>query len=222
MRQPPASWHTDAPDAVAAHTREQHDEQPGQTSPSMAQLPIVGMAAQMPALLPDGIMQLPLQQSLAAKQTSPSGWQPAAVVMHAPPLQFFEQQSLFWVHELLSVVQLPLATGAHEPLAQSPLQQSLACLQLEPFCVQAAPHLPPTQLRPQHCTDEVQVAPWARQPPVAPLVPLPMTQVLVVPSQLPTQQSPLTLQACAGAAQELVTPPSPPPPCISFPVAAVW
>jgi hypothetical protein len=159
MRQPPASWHTDAPEAVAAHTREQHDEQPGQTSPSMAQLPIVGMAAQVPAVWPDGIMQLPLQQSPAAKQTSPRGWQPAAVVMHTPPLQFFEQQSLLALQALLSVVQLPAATGAHEPLAQSPLQQSLASLQLAPFCVQAAPHLPATQLRPQHCTDEVQVAP---------------------------------------------------------------
>ena len=171
----------------------------------MAQLPIVGMAAQMPALLPDGIMQLPLQQSLAAKQTSPSGWQPAAVVMHAPPLQFFEQQSLFWVHELLSVVQLPLATGAHEPLAQSPLQQSLACLQLEPFCVQAAPHLPPTQLRPQHCTDEVQAPPLATQLPFGPPPPLPppapITQVLEAVSQVPTQQSPLAMHAAPGAAQ---------------------
>ncbi len=63
MRQPPASWHTDALVDVAAQTRLQHDEQPGHGSPSIAQLPVVAMAAQVPAVLPDGIEQSPLQQS---------------------------------------------------------------------------------------------------------------------------------------------------------------
>ncbi len=64
MRQPPASWQTDALVAVDAQTRLQHDEQPGHTSPSIAQPPVVWMAAQVPAVLPDGITQLPLQHSL--------------------------------------------------------------------------------------------------------------------------------------------------------------
>jgi hypothetical protein len=54
-------------------------------------------------------------------------------------------------------------------------------------------------------------------------VPLPITQVLVALSQPPTQQSPSTLQLCAGATQE--TPPSPPPPwpmSPPLPVAVVW
>jgi hypothetical protein len=210
MRQPPASWHTDAPEPVSAQTRLQHAAQPGHTSPSMAQLPMVEMAVQVPAVWPDGMVQLPLQQSPPAKQTSPSGWQPAAVVMHTPPLQFLEQQSALVVQALPSVVQPPATTGAQLPLAQLPLQQSLPALQVALFCAQAVAQLPETQLRPQHCTDEVQATPWARQPPTVPVVP-PMTQVCVVPSQVPTQQSPLTLQVCAGATQELLTPPSPPP-----------
>jgi hypothetical protein len=175
----------------------------------MAQLPMVGMAVQVPAVWPEGMVQLPLQQSPLAKHTSPRGWQPAAVVMHVPPLQFLEQQSALLVQALLSVVQPPATTGAQLPLAQLPLQQSLAILQLALFCVQATPHLPETQLRPQHCTDAVQATPSARQPPTVPVVP-PRTQVCVVPSQLPTQQSPSTLQACASVTQELLTPPSPP------------
>lgn len=64
MRQPSASWHTEAFDAVPAQTRLQHAEQPGHGSPSMVQLPVVEMAMQVPAVLPDGITQLPLQHSL--------------------------------------------------------------------------------------------------------------------------------------------------------------
>jgi hypothetical protein len=73
MRQPPASWQTEALVAVGAQTRLQQVVQPGQTSPSMEQLPVVAMAAQVPAVLPDGIEQLPLQHSVPEKQTSPSG-----------------------------------------------------------------------------------------------------------------------------------------------------
>jgi hypothetical protein len=182
----------------------------------MAQLPIVEIVEQVPALPPDGMVHTPPQQSAPVKQTSPSGWQPAAVVMQVPPLQFLEQQSLLLVQALLSVVQPPGTTGWQAPLAQLPLQQSLPVLQLDEFCAHAPAHLPATQLKPQHCTDDVQVAPIATQPPPPPLPPLlatpPMMHVLVVLSQVPTQQSPSTLQACAGATQELVTPPPPPPP----------
>ena len=64
MRQPPAIWHTEALVAVVAQTRLQQLVQPGQTSPSIEQPPVVWMAAQVPAVLPDGIEQLPLQQSV--------------------------------------------------------------------------------------------------------------------------------------------------------------
>jgi hypothetical protein len=90
-RQPPAIWQTDAPVVVGAQTRLQHLPQPGQTSPSMVQLPVVWIGAQVPAVLPLGMEQLPLQQSRPEKQTSLSGWQPAAVVRQTPPLQFLEQ-----------------------------------------------------------------------------------------------------------------------------------
>ena len=64
MRQPSAIWHTDALEAVPAQTRLQQVEQPGQGSPSMVQPPVVAIAMQVPAVLPDGITQLPLQHSL--------------------------------------------------------------------------------------------------------------------------------------------------------------
>jgi hypothetical protein len=73
MRQPPASWHTDALVTVEAQTRLQQVVHPGQTSPSIEQPPVVLIAAHVPAVLPDGIEQLPLQHSVPEKQTSPSG-----------------------------------------------------------------------------------------------------------------------------------------------------
>jgi hypothetical protein len=81
MRQPLASWHTDAPVPVGAHTRLQQVEQPGQISPSSVQPPETS-GWQVPAVFPDGMVHLPLQQSRPEKHTSPSGWQPAAVVTH--------------------------------------------------------------------------------------------------------------------------------------------
>ena len=85
MRQPPASWQTDAFDAVPPQTRLQQLAQPGHGSPSIVQLPVVEIAAHVPAVPPDGIVQLPLQHSVPLKQTSPRGWQPPAVVMQTPP-----------------------------------------------------------------------------------------------------------------------------------------
>jgi hypothetical protein len=212
MRQPPASWHTDALVAVAAQTRLQQLEQPGQGSPSMAQPPVVWMAAQVPALLPDGMVQLPLQHSVPEKQTSPIGWQPAAVVMQTPPWQFLEQQVELSVQALPSVVQLPATIGAHEPPAQLPPQHCASEVQALPSWVQMPAQLPLTHDRPQHCTDEVQAPPLATQP--APVPPLPppavRMQLLDVGSQVPTQQSPSRLQMPAGAEQETLLPPSPP------------
>src|SRR5438309_2165389 len=71
MRQPPASWQTDAFAAVWAQTRLQQVEQPGHGSPSIVQLPVVAMAPQVPAVLPVGTSHLPLQHSAPEKQTSP-------------------------------------------------------------------------------------------------------------------------------------------------------
>jgi hypothetical protein len=48
---------------VAPQTRLQQAAQPGQGSPSIVQLPVVEIAAQVPAVPPDGIVQLPLQHS---------------------------------------------------------------------------------------------------------------------------------------------------------------
>src|SRR6185312_5538717 len=153
MRQPPASWQTDAFDAVPAQTRLQHAEQPGHGSPSMVQLPVVAMAAQVPAVLPDGMVQLPLQHSVPLKQTSPSGWQPAAVVMHVPPMQFLEQQVEPSLQALPSVVQPPATTGAQVPLAQLPPQHCASEVQDWPSVVQEPAQAPLTHDRPQHCTD---------------------------------------------------------------------
>jgi hypothetical protein len=72
MRQPPASWQIDALVAVGAQTRLQQVVQPGQTSPPIEQPPLES-ASQVPAVLPDGMVQLPLQHSLPEKQTSLSG-----------------------------------------------------------------------------------------------------------------------------------------------------
>jgi hypothetical protein len=206
MRQPPASWQTDAFVAVVAQTRLQQVEQPGQTSPSIAQLPVVEIPMQVPAVLPDGIEQLPLQHSVPEKQTSPSGWQPAPVVMQVPPWQLCEQQVVPSVQLLPSVVQLPARTAAHMPPAQLPLQHCASPVQAVPSCVQLPAQLPPTHDRPQHCTDEVQVAPLARQPPPMPPEPPPpatTTQLCDGTSQLPTQQSPSRLHMPPGALHEL-------------------
>ena len=212
MRQPPASWQTDALVTVAPQTRLQQLAQPGQGSPSIVQLPIVEMAAQVPAVPPDGIMHWPLQHSAAVKQTSPSGWQPAAVVMHLPPWQFLEQQVEPSVQALPSVVQPPATTAAQLPLAQLPLQHCAPEVQAVPFWTQAPAQLPPTQERPQHWTDELQAPPLATQlpPPVPPEPPPPVmtTQLCEPTSQVPTQQSLVRLQVPPGAAQ---APPSPLP-----------
>lgn len=213
MRQPPAIWQTLALVTVLEQTRLQQLEQPGQTSPSIAQPPVVWMAAQVPAVLPDGMEQLPLQQSVPLKQTSPSGWQPAAVVMQVPPWQFLEQQVEPSVQALPSVVQPPATIAWQEPPAQLPEQHWASEVQAVPFCVHAPAQAPLTHDRPQHCTDVVQAPPLGRQepPPVPPLPPVPvMTMQLCDPtSQVPTQQSAETSQVPPGAAHE--TPPSPPP-----------
>jgi hypothetical protein len=150
MRQPPASWHTEALVTVAAQTRLQQLAQPGQGSPSIAQLPIVEIVAQVPAVEPIGIRQLPLQHSVPVKQTSPSGWQPPAVVMHTPPWQFLEQHVVPSVHLLPSVVQPPVTTAAHMPAGQLPLQHCAPEVQALPSCTQAPAQLPLTHDKPQH------------------------------------------------------------------------
>lgn len=222
MRQPSASWHTDALVAVAAQTRLQQLAQPGHGSPSMVQPPVVAIAAQVPALAPAGIEQLPLQHSLPLKQTSPSGWQPPPVVMQTPPWQFLEQQVDPSVQALPSVVQPPGTTAAHAPAAQLPLQHCALELQALPFCTQAPAQLPLTQERPQHCTDEVQALPLAMQvppppaPPAPPEPPVTTTQLRDGRSHVPTQQSPSTLHMPPGAAQETPPPPSPPLPPPAF------
>jgi hypothetical protein len=211
MRQPPASWQTDAFAAVAAQTRLQQVEQPGHGSPSIVQPPVVWIAAQVPAVLPDGIWQLPLQQSVPLKQTSLIGWQPAPVVMQTPPWQFLEQQVELSLHLLPSVLQLPARIGWQAPATQLPLQQSASPLHAVVSCLQAPAQFPLTHDRPQHCTDEVQALPLATQPPPLPPPPLPRrTQLCDALSQLPTQQSPSRLHMPAGAEHE--TPPSPPLP----------
>jgi hypothetical protein len=104
-------------------------------------------------------------------------------------------------HLLPSVLQLPAAIAAHMPPAQLPEQQAASSEQAVPSGVQAAPQLPPTHERPQHCTDEVQAPPLATQLPLGPTpVPGPVTQVLEAVSHVPTQQSPLAVQASPGAA----------------------
>jgi hypothetical protein len=177
------------------------------------------------------MVHTPEQQSLALKQMSLSGWQPVAVVMHVPPLQFCVQQSLLPVQALLSVTQvlLGLAIAAHLPPVQLALQQSLLPVQALPFCVHSAPHMPLVQMRPQHCTPEVHALPCARQPmtlpppgappsgmPPGPM--LPTTQVLEVVSHVPTQHIASVVQAPAGGTQDI-------PPCdmsLPPPVVALW
>ena len=193
---------------MAAQTRLQQLEQPGQGSPSMVQLPVVWMALHVPAVLPDGMVHLPLQQSVPLKQTSLIGWQPAPVVMQVPPWQFLEQQVLLSLQALPSVLQLPATIGWQVPLTQLPPQQAASLVQALPSCVHTPVQAPLTQLRPQHCTDEVQAPLAATQPP-EPRLPLPARmQLLEVGSQLPTQQSPSLLQVWPGGPHE--TPPSPP------------
>src|SRR6478752_7177149 len=131
----------------------------------MVQPPVAGMGAQVPALLPEAMAQLPLQHSLPEKQTSPSGWQPAAVVMQAPPWQLCEQHCPSSVQLLLSVVQPVGFTGLQVLASQLPPQHSASLVQALPSCTQAAPQWPETQLRPQHSMGEAQVAPMAAHEP---------------------------------------------------------
>ena len=218
MRQPPASWQTDAFVEVGAQTRLQQVVQPGHTSPPIEQPPLES-AAQVPAVLPDGIWQLPLQHSLPEKQTSLSGWQPAPVEMQVLPWQLLEQQSPLAPHALPSVLQLPATTGAHMPPAQLPLQH---CASPSRRCrLRASAGARSADARQAAALHRgVQVPPLATQPPPAPPPPVPpeppppITQVRDAVSQLPTQQSASMAQVSPGAAH--MPPPSPPPTFISL------
>jgi hypothetical protein len=63
-RQPLATWHTCPPVAVATHSRLQQFVPLSQLCPSMLQLPepVPFSSPQVPAVLPDATLQIPLQQ----------------------------------------------------------------------------------------------------------------------------------------------------------------
>jgi hypothetical protein len=109
------------------------------------------------------------------------------------------------VQALLSVVHPVGLIAAQVPLAQLPPQQSVPCAHALPSCAHAPAQLPLTQLNPQHWTGDVQAVPMGEQPP-GPVVA--RTQVWVVASQLPTQQSALVVHICASGAHELLGPAS--------------
>jgi hypothetical protein len=82
---------------------------------------------------------------------------------HLPARHRFEQQSPPTAHVFPAVLQA-VVSGAHLPAAQLPLQQLAFVVHATLSEMQAAaPHLPDTQLRPQHSVGEPQVAPAGAQ-----------------------------------------------------------
>ena len=79
---------TDALDGrplVALETLADLDEYTYMAAGCVGEYWTVMTAAHVPTVLPDTIEQLPLQHCAPVEQTSPSGWQPEAVVMQVPP-----------------------------------------------------------------------------------------------------------------------------------------
>ncbi len=86
--------------------------------------------------------------------------------MHAPPLQFVEQQSELRVHAFPSVVQVPPASRAQWWVpSQVPVQQSVFAAQAAPVVVHFVEHVPATQENEQHSVESVQLLPSVTQPP---------------------------------------------------------
>jgi hypothetical protein len=93
-----------------------------------------------PSVAPDALSQLPPQHSKSLAHTSPVCWQNEALLQRLFASHCLEQQSLFSVHGLPSVRQVPPASGTHllvAPTSQLPLQHSALLVQLSAAGVSA-------------------------------------------------------------------------------------
>jgi hypothetical protein len=121
-------------------------------------------AVQVPPVMPAATVQNPVQQSAGEKQRSPSDEQAAPDEAHRPPWQLPEQQSEPEAQVFPTVVQPPAVSAAQVPPAQFVEQQSDPAAHACPFEMQRlAPHFPPAQTLVQHSVGCVQVEPLPRQ-----------------------------------------------------------
>jgi hypothetical protein len=244
--QPLAGWHTRIPVGPhGAHARLQQGPPHAGIPPSYAPVPVVPVPAQscpsckpqlagppgddaahVPSVCPAALVQVPVQQSVAAAQASPGcpqnddDWQ-------LPPAHNCEQHSVFEAHALPSVLQLALS-DAHFPAVQFWLQQSA----FAEHAWLSAPHdgyvqTPFEQSALQHSAPVVQELPSLRhvpppppntpglRPPAGPPLPepprLPPELPLLTP---PSPNSPLPLPIVPSPVppSTLVAPTLPPPP----------
>jgi hypothetical protein len=137
--QPEGCWQTLKPfwPPVGPQAREQHDcshctEPDGQTVPATLQVPtpFPPGSPQVPFGFVPTLAQLPEQHWSFVKQTSPFWVQKETSFEQAPFVHRFEQHWVAVVHPLPAVRQPPPGlTGAHKPLVQMPLQQSVPRVQ---------------------------------------------------------------------------------------------
>jgi hypothetical protein len=148
------------------------------------------MTPQVPAAAPLAIVQMPVQQSVGAKQMSPSELQAAPDDAHTPAAQLPEQQSVpvaQWLPRLVQLADEPWMAAHVEP-AQLSVQQSPLPPHAPPIGLHSvAPHCPLLQTPSQQSVGLVHAAPATAQAP-------PMSaHCMVVVSQAPVQQpAPLT------------------------------